>query len=151
MIWFNPPDLAVINARGQDTLASHLHIIFTEAGDDYLVATMPVDERTCQPMGIINGGASCALAETVASTAANFVVDQTQRYCLGLDIMANHLRPAFKGGHVKAIARPIHLGRKTHVWNVDLYNDENKHTCAVRMTMAVLQRDTQNQPVDTRS
>lgn len=138
-IWKMPIDLAVLNERGRGTMAEHLDIRFTDYGDDYLTATMPVDERTKQPLGILNGGASCALAETVSSTAANFCVDQATEYCVGLDINANHLRPA-SNGLVTATARPVHIGKKTQVWTIDLINDLGKQNCIARMTMAVVQR-----------
>lgn len=120
-------------------MAEHLNILFTEFTDDSLIATMPVDERTKQPLGILNGGATCALAETVSSTAANYCVDQAVEYCVGLDINANHLRPV-TGGLVTAITKPIHIGSKTHVWSIDVFNEAGKQNCVARMTMAVLKR-----------
>lgn len=138
-IWRQPIDIQTLNARGKQTLAEHLQITFTEYTDNSLTATMPVDHRTQQPLGILNGGASCALAETVSSTAANFCVDQTIEYCVGLDINANHLRPA-QQGLVTAITRPVHIGRRTQVWVIDIFNEEQKQICIARMTMAVVTR-----------
>ena len=108
-------------------------------GDDYVKATLPVDQRTQQPLGLLNGGVSVALAETVASSAANYCVDQSVCYCVGLDINANHLRPAVSG-LVTATAKPIHLGNKTQVWEIKIENDAGKLVCISRMTMAVVIR-----------
>ena len=138
-IWQEPISIDAITSRAAGTLAEHLEIQFTEVGDDYLKATMPVDERTRQPLGILNGGASCALAETVSSTAANFCVKQATHYCVGLDINANHLRSA-RAGLVIATTRPIHLGRSTHVWHIDIHDQAGHPICVSRMTMAVLSR-----------
>ena len=138
-IWIEDISLDIIAARSAGTMAEYLSIEFTEIGDTYLKATMPVDERTKQPLGILNGGASCALAETVSSTAANFCVLQTTHYCVGLDINANHLRPA-RQALVTATTHPIHLGRSTQVWHIDIHNHEGKLNCVARMTMAVMQR-----------
>lgn len=140
-IWIQPLSLQELNARGQLTLTEHLGIVFTEIGPDFLCATMPVDHRTKQPLGILNGGASCALVETLASTAANYTVDQKVAYCVGLDLNANHLRPVSEG-LVRAITRPIHLGKRTQVWSSDLFNSAGKQICVARMTMAVLARET---------
>lgn len=138
-IWKEEIDLAILAKRSDNTLAMHLGICFTEIGENFLVATMPVDHRTRQPLGILNGGASCALAETVGSTAANFCVDQRIQYCVGLDINANHLRPA-KEGMVIATASPLHLGKKTQVWAIDILNELKKRICVARLTMAVIAR-----------
>jgi len=138
-IWIEKISLEALNQRSANTMAEHLGIAFTDFGDDYLQATMPVDERTRQPLGILNGGASCALAETVGSTAANFCVDQSQCYCVGLSINASHLRPARKG-LITAIAKPLHLGRRTQVWEITMCNDQNKKICVSRLTMVVIER-----------
>ena len=131
-------DLDILNKRGENTMASHLGIIFTEIGSNYLVAKMPVDHRTHQPLGILNGGASVALAETVGSTAGNCCVDE-QQYCVGLDINANHLRPV-KNGYVHAKASPIHIGKKTQVWEITITDDNQKLTCISRLTLVVLDK-----------
>jgi len=138
-IWKMPISLESIKERSANTFSEHIGIEFTEIGDDYLVATLPVNETTKQPLGFLNGGVSCALAETVSSTAANYCVDQNIEYCVGLDINANHLRPSTHG-KVKAIAKPIHLGNKTQVWEIKIYTQEEKLACISRMTMAVVKR-----------
>ena len=138
-IWhtnITPNDL---NQRGENTLSELLGIQFTEVGEKTLTATMPVNERTHQPLGILHGGANVVLAETIASTAANAVVDLAKYFCVGLEINANHIR-SVKGGLVTAIAKPIHIGRTTHVWNVDIYNADGKQTCISRMTASVISR-----------
>lgn len=139
MIWFQPTTVDVLNERSRHTLAAFLDIRFIEVGEDTLTATMPASPRTKQPLGIVHGGANVVLAETVASTAANAVVDFSQSYCVGLEINANHLR-AVKTGLVTAIARPIHLGRSTQVWQIDLFDEQGKPSCVSRMTAAVLSR-----------
>lgn len=139
MIWHQEPTLADLNTRSANTMAENMGIEFTEIGSDYLKAKMPVDRRTKQPLGILNGGASCALVETLASTAANYCVDQAVGYCVGLDLNANHLRSAYNGD-VTAITKPIHIGRTTQVWSVDIFDEEGQQICVARMTMAVLQR-----------
>jgi uncharacterized protein (TIGR00369 family) len=121
-------------------MSEYLGIEFTEVGDDYLIATMPVDHRTKQPIGIMHGGASCVLAETVGSTAANFCVDITTHYCVGLDINTNHIRP-MREGYVIAVAKPFHLGKKTQVWSIDIKNKEGKLVSVSRLTMSVLKRE----------
>lgn len=138
-IWFKGFSIEEMNQNGKNTLSEFLGIEFTEVGDDFLKATMPVNNRTKQPMGILHGGANIALAETVASMAANAVVDWSLFYCVGLEINANHIR-SVKEGLVTAIASPIHLGRTTHVWEINIFNDSGKQTCISRMTASVLNR-----------
>lgn len=137
-IWKQEIDLARIIARSKNTLVEALGIQFTEVGDDYLIATMPVDQRTKQPIGIMHGGASCALAETVGSTAANFCVDQ-QHYCVGLDINVNHIR-AIRSGLVIATTKPYHLGKSTQVWGIEIKDEHQKLISVSRLTMAVLKK-----------
>lgn len=139
MIWKNKTDLNAFSTRGQNTMVTHLGIEFTEMGDDYLIAKMPVDGRTHQPIGIMHGGASCVLAETVGSMAANAVVDINTHYCVGLSINTNHIR-SIKSGFVYAKAIPVHLGRTTHVWSIDITNDEKQIISRTTLTMAVLER-----------
>jgi len=139
-IWKESINLESVNQRSIGTMAEYIGLKFTEIGDDFLAATLPVDQRTCQPLGILNGGASCALAETVASTAANYCVDQNKYYCVGLDINANHIRPGKTGGTVTGVARPIHLGRSTQVWEIKITSSENKLICISRLTVAVIAR-----------
>lgn len=138
-IWFRNYSIEEFNQRGQKTMLEFLGIQFTEVGDDFLKATMPVTERTKQPIGILHGGANVVLAESVASTAANAVIDINQFYCVGLEINANHLR-SVNEGLVTAITTPIHLGRTTQVWQINIFNEAGKQTCVSRMTAAVITR-----------
>lgn len=138
-IWFKPITVDDLNNRSRNTMADFLGITFTKVGDDSLTATMPANERTKQPLGIVHGGANVVLAETIASTAANAVIDLDTCYCVGLEINANHIRPV-REGLITAITRPIHIGRTTQIWQIDLYNEDGKQTCASRMTAAVVQR-----------
>jgi len=114
-----------------------LGIEILEVGDDYVKGKMPVDKRTHQPHGILHGGASVVLAESLGSIASNLVVDTTKQYAVGLDINANHLRPVSEG-FVYGIAKPIHVGRKSHVWSIEITNEEGKMVCISRLTMAVI-------------
>ena len=118
-------------------MSEHLGLEFSEVGDDFLVARMPVDSRTHQPLKMLNGGASCALAETVGSMAANLCLDRTQFVALGLDINANHLK-AVSTGYVYGKASPLHLGRKTQVWEIRITDENGNLTCISRLTMAVI-------------
>jgi len=126
-----------INERAANTLSDYLGIRFTEVGDDFLSAVMPIDQKTIQPMGIMHGGASAALAETVASAAANYCIDQNAQIAVGLDLNINHLR-AVKSGFVKAIARPFHLGQTTQVWEIKIFNKEEALVSIARLTVAVI-------------
>jgi len=137
-IWKRQIDITKAADRCQNTMVDHLGIEFTEVGDDYLIASMPIDQRTKQPAGIMHGGASCALAETVGSTAANFCVEDPY-YCVGLDINVNHIR-AMRSGKVYAKAKPYHLGRTTQVWGIEIVDEENKLVSVSRLTMAVIER-----------
>ena len=139
-IWHQKVTLESVNQRSKDTMMAFLGIEFIEIGDDFMTATMPVSDRTKQPLGILHGGASVVLAETVASTAANMAVDFSKYYCVGLEINANHLRSA-KEGLITGITRPIHLGRSTQVWSIELFNDKGQPTCISRMTACVLTRE----------
>ncbi|WP_298622337.1 hotdog fold thioesterase [uncultured Legionella sp.] len=139
-IWFNKQiTVEELNVRGKNTMSEFLGIEFTEIGDDFLTATMPVNERTKQPIGILHGGANVVLAETIASTAANAVVDLSEFYCVGLEINANHIR-SVRDGLVTAITKPIHIGRTTQIWEIYHFNEEGKKTCISRMTASVLSR-----------
>ena len=134
-IWKQHADLETLNAWSQRTLMHALDIRITELGDDYLRGTMPVDDRTRQPYGILHGGASVALAETLGSTAAMLCCEDG-RATVGLEINANHLR-AVREGLVTATARPIHVGRSTQVWEIRIENEAGELTCVARLTMAV--------------
>jgi 1,4-dihydroxy-2-naphthoyl-CoA hydrolase len=136
-IWFGTPALDVANAKGVGTMIEHLGIEFTELTDDSLIGRMPVDGRTHQPAHVLHGGASVALAETLASWAATFAVDPAKFHCVGMEINANHLRPVAEGW-VRGEARPIALGRTTQVWEIRITNDDGKLVCISRCTMAVL-------------
>ena len=138
-IWKTPFTLESINKMNENTMVDYLGIRISEIGDDFLAATMPVDHRTKQVFGIMHGGASAALAETVGSLAANFAVDLNLFYCVGLDINTSHIKMA-KEGFVKAIARPVHLGKSTHVWQVMTFNDKDELVSLSRLTMAVLEK-----------
>ncbi|MDQ7757862.1 hotdog fold thioesterase [Xanthomonas sontii] len=133
-----PADLAVLNADCRDTLIAHLGIVFTEAGPDWLRATMPVDARTRQPYGLLHGGASVVLSETLGSTAGNLCVEPG-RICVGLEINANHLRAA-RSGTVTGTARPLHVGRTTQVWEIHIEDAAGKPVCVSRLTLAVVDR-----------
>ena len=132
-----PVDLAAVNTLAADTLVSHLGIVITEAGDDWLRGTMPVDARTVQPYGILHGGASVALAETLGSVAGNLCVDTSKEMVVGLEINANHVR-AMRGGRVTGTARALHVGRSTQLWEIRIENDEGKLVCVSRLTLAVV-------------
>ena len=138
-LWFEPITLEEINKRSENTLADYLGIKFTDISDDSITATMPTAQRIKQPLGIVHGGANVVLAETVASTAANYAVDLKTYYCVGLEINANHIR-SVKEGLITAITTPIHIGRMTHIWSIELYNEDGKKTCISRMTACVLKR-----------
>lgn len=138
-IWKTPISLEELMERGANTMASCLGIIFTDVGDNFLTATMPVDDRTRQPLGIMHGGASCVLAETVGSTAANYAVDQKEYFCVGLSIYTQHLR-SVREGNVTGVATALHLGRSTQVWNIDITNVDQQLISTTRLTMAVLNR-----------
>lgn len=138
-IWFKELSLTQLNQRGINSMSEHLGIEITEIGNDYMKATMPVNEKTQQPIGILHGGANVVLAETLASTAANCVVDIEHFYCVGLEINANHIRSVRKG-LVSAKTTPLHLGKNTQVWEIKITNDEGKITCISRMTASVIAR-----------
>jgi 1,4-dihydroxy-2-naphthoyl-CoA hydrolase len=140
MIWFNKGlTLEHIKPLGKGTMAEHIGIEWLELGDNYLKATMPVDGRTNQPYGLLHGGASCVLAETIGSVASAMVVDHTKFYCVGLEINANHIRSA-KQGRVTGIAMPLHIGSSTHVWDIKIYDEREKLVCVSRLTVAVVLR-----------
>jgi 1,4-dihydroxy-2-naphthoyl-CoA hydrolase len=131
--------LEKINSLAANTMVEHIGIHFTAIGDDFLEATMPVDRRTHQPLGLLHGGASVALAETMGSVAASCCIDMSKQFCVGLEINANHIKSA-KSGLVKGITRPIHIGGKTQVWEIKITNEQNELVCISRITMAVLDK-----------
>jgi len=136
-IWKTTPDLQRLNQSLHPHMGTHLGIEFTRIGEDELEARMPVDERTRQPYGILHGGASVVLAETVGSMASHLVVGPGDRMAVGLEVNANHLR-SVSGGYVTAICRPVHLGRTTHVWDIRLHDDRGRATCISRLTVAII-------------
>ena len=121
------------------TMVEHLGIQFTAIGEDFIEAKMPVDHRTHQPLGLLHGGASVALAETLGSIAATSCLDFQIQYCVGLEINANHIK-SVKDGFVYGTARPLHIGRKTHVWEIKITNEEKDLVCVSRITLAVIDR-----------
>ena len=137
-IWHQrEPDIASIMASDHGTMIEHLGIEIVGYGDDWLKARMPVDHRTVQPQGRLHGGASCVLAETVGSIAANMALDTSTHLAVGLEINANHIRPV-KGGYVYGTARPDALGRTTQVWTIRITDEDDRLVCISRLTMAVI-------------
>ena len=139
-IWFNK-DLRVeqFGKLSEGTMDKFLGIEWTELGENFLKAKMPVDHRTIQPYGFLHGGASCALAETIGGFASAMVVDHSEFYCVGMEINANHVRSATKG-YVTAIATPLHLGAITHVWDIKICDEKEKLICVSRLTVAIIKR-----------
>ena len=135
------PDISIdsLNAMGKGNMVEHLGIEFTEINTDGLTARMPVDHRTNQPMGLLHGGASVVLAETVGSVASQLCVDTEKYYCVGLDIKANHLK-AVTHGFVYGMAKALHIGRRTHVWEIRIVNEKQQLVCISRLTMAVVEK-----------
>lgn len=135
-----PPELTVeqLNQSMPNTMGGHIGIEFTKIGEDYLEAKMPVDHRTQQPMGLLHGGASVALAETMGSIAAYCVIDRSKYFCVGLEINANHLKGA-KSGYVIGRTSPIHIGKQTHVWEIRIRDEQDNPICISRITMAILE------------
>jgi 1,4-dihydroxy-2-naphthoyl-CoA hydrolase len=137
MIWHKALTTEMLNSRGAHTMVEYLDIRVTEVGADFIVATMPVDHRTKQPAGLLHGGASVVLAESIASMAGNCVVGPN-KMCVGLEINANHLRPV-TDGHVVARTTPLHIGKSTQVWQTEIRHN-GKLSCVSRMTLAVIDR-----------
>ena len=138
-IWFIEFTLDDLNNLSKNTMVEHLGIEYVKIGDDFISATMPVDHRTHQPDGLLHGGASVALAETLGSVAANLCIDRAKKMSVGLEINANHVRSA-KQGTVTGIARPIHIGNSTHIWDIRILNEKKHLVSVIRLTMAVLSR-----------
>jgi 1,4-dihydroxy-2-naphthoyl-CoA hydrolase len=139
-IWFNKTltieDIAPIS---KNTLGEHIGMRFSEIGEDYLKATMPVDHRTHQPYGLLHGGASAALAETLGSVCSALVIDQEKFICVGIEINANHVR-SVRRGTVEGTCTPIHIGATTHVWDIRIHDERNKLICVSRLTVAILKK-----------
>lgn len=139
MIWFAKFSPEQLNDRPKNHMGAFLDIRFTAIADDALTATMPVDERTHQPAGILHGGASVVLAETLGSVASYMCIDPEKYQAVGLEVNANHLRPV-KSGLVTGICKPLHIGAKTHVWEIKIYNDKGKINCVSRLTVAIINK-----------
>ena len=140
-IWKQPYSIEGINAIGKNTLVEQLGIEFTEVGDDYLIARMSVDHRTVQPMRILHGGASVALAESMGSVAGVLCLDDPSTHTIvGVEINANHLRSVKEGGVVYAKASPIRLGRRIQVWNIEITDEKGQLTCVSRLTIMVVKK-----------
>lgn len=140
MALFNPTlTLAALNKMSMNTMVSHLGIEFTHIGEDFIEAKMPVDHRTHQPMGLLHGGASVSLAETLGSVAATCCIDISKQYCVGLDINANHIK-SVREGFVTGTTKPVHIGKKTQVWEIKIHNEQNELVCISRITMAVIDK-----------
>jgi 1,4-dihydroxy-2-naphthoyl-CoA hydrolase len=139
MVFLTKPSLQQLNTPAIPSLVDHLGIEFTAIGDDFLEATMPVDHRTIQPYGLLHGGANVVLAETLGSVAASLTLDLEKQICVGLEINANHLK-SVREGRVKGIAKPVHLGKSTQVWEIKIFNGSEHLCCISRITMAILDK-----------
>lgn len=139
MVFREPVSIDALNALGRGNMLEHLGIVFTAAGDDWLSATMPVDARTRQPYGLLHGGASVVLAETLGSSAGNLCVDPSSHMCVGVEINANHIR-AVTSGLVTGTARALHVGRSLQVWEIGIVDAQGRRACASRLTLAVVPR-----------
>jgi 1,4-dihydroxy-2-naphthoyl-CoA hydrolase len=141
MIWKTQPTIEGINTIGNGSMSGYLDIEFTEIGDDYLVAKMPVDHRTIQPFRILHGGASVVLAETLGSVASVLCIADMSKYqAVGVEINANHLSSAREGTVVYGTVRPIRVGRTMHVWNIEIKDERGKLMCVSRLTVAIVER-----------
>ena len=136
-IWFKEYVLSDIQSTLKNNMCETIGIEIVELTPNSIIGKMPIDHRTVQPMGILHGGASVALAESLGSIASNLIIDPEKSICVGLDINANHLRPA-SSGYVYAEATPIHIGKKTHVWSIEIKNETGKLVCISRLTMAII-------------
>lgn len=136
MIWHSPISLEHLNTITSGGLAGLLGIAYTDVGDDYLTARMPVTPRVHQPLGLLHGGASCALAETLGSVGGWLTLDPEAAICVGLEINANHVR-AVRSGYIEGTARPLHLGKTTQVWEIRIVDEEQRLVCISRLTLAV--------------
>ena len=139
-IWFDKElSLEKFKSMGKGTMTEYIGIELTEVGDNFLKARMPVDHRTRQPYGLLHGGASCVLSETIGGVAAATVIDHAAFYCVGIEINANHVRSA-KQGFVTGITTPLHIGTSTHVWDIKIYDEKEKLVCISRLTVAIIPR-----------
>jgi len=139
-IWFDKNvSLESLKTFGKGTMTEHLGVEWVELGKDFFKAKMPVDHRTIQPYGLLHGGASCVLAETIGSVASHLVIDPSEFYCVGIEINANHIRSA-KEGFVYGTCSPLHIGSSTHVWDIRITNEEEKLICISRLTVAIMKK-----------
>lgn len=139
MVFVSIPTLDQLNTIRRPSMVDHLGIEFTAIGEDFLEGKMPVDHRTIQPYGLLHGGASVVLAETLGSVAASLTLDLEKQICVGLEINANHLKSVRKG-KVRGVANPVHLGKSTQVWEIKIYNEAEQLCCISRITMAILDK-----------
>jgi len=138
--WFNKNvSVEDLEPLGKGTMTEHLGFEWVEIGNNFLKAKMPVDHRTIQPYGLLHGGASCVLAETIGSVASHLVIDPSEFYCVGIEINANHIRSA-KEGFVYGTCSPLHIGSSTHVWDIRITNEEGKLICISRLTVAIMKK-----------
>ena len=138
-IWFEPVNLEKLNENSKATSLEHLGIKLTKAGDDFLEGNIPVNRTTIQPFGILHGGMNCFLAETLGSLAANLVVDHNLFHAVGLNISTNHIK-SVRNGLVTGVAKPCHIGKTTHVWDIETFNDAGKLTSKTSLTMAIVKK-----------
>jgi 1,4-dihydroxy-2-naphthoyl-CoA hydrolase len=142
-IWTQPFTIEQLNHHAGSVMPGHLGIIITETGDNFLKASMPVDHRTRQPAGLLHGGASVTLAETLGSIGSWMCIDREKQQCVGLEINANHIR-AVSDGTVYGKATPLHIGKSTHVWEIKITNENGQLVCVSRITVAILEKKTSN-------
>ncbi len=136
-LWRETPDLEQLNAKSKNTILELLDIRFESFTENSLTASMVVDQRTHQPYGLLHGGASVVLAESLGSSASYLCIDTSKYFCVGIEVNANHLR-GVRSGRVTAVAHPVHIGRTTHVWDIRLTSEEGKASCISRLTVAVV-------------
>ncbi|MBF0119329.1 MAG: hotdog fold thioesterase [Desulfobacterales bacterium] len=139
-IWQRDVTIQDLQAKAKGTLLENIGIEFLEIGDDFIKARMPVDSRTIQPYGILHGGASVSLAETLGSVAGSLSIDNSKERCVGLEINANHIHPV-NSGFVCGIVKPMHIGKMTQIWEIKIHDEKNKLICISRITMAVLKNE----------
>jgi uncharacterized protein (TIGR00369 family) len=136
-LWRETPNLEQLNANSKNTILELLDIRFESFTEDSLTASMVIDQRTHQPYGLLHGGASVVLAESLGSSASYLCIDTSKYFCVGIEVNANHLR-GLRSGRVTAVAYPVHIGRTTHVWDIRLTSDEGKASCISRLTVAIV-------------
>ena len=139
-MWFKNFTIEDLQREVKGNMMEHIGIEFTDIGEDYLAAKMPVDYRTTQPLGLLHGGASVALAESLGSMATYLCLDTEKLYCVGLEINANHIR-SVKDGYVYGIAKPLHMGRNTHIWEIKITDQDKKLICVSRLTRAIMSKN----------